>query len=88
MDTRFDNLPLTNAALIKHIKRAKIKEVSYGARLFKANNYCLHQNQWGWMKNSDGSLGINWTELNCISDECKELCKCSRKKRLPCKMLL
>ena len=79
-NTRFDNLPPTNAALIQHIKRATYQGGIVWGQTLQTQPLLPSPNQWGWMKNSDGSWGIHWTELNSISDECKELCKCSCKK--------
>ena len=72
--------PPTKAALIQHIKRATYQGGIVWGQALQSEQQLPSPSQWGWIQNSDNSWGINWTNLNSISDECKELCKCSCKK--------
>ena len=79
--TQFDHLPPTMAALTQHIKRAVYQGGIIWGQALEADPKLLPPGHWGWIKNSDNSWNIYWTDLSPISDICKELCKCSCKKQ-------
>ena len=79
-NTQFDHLPPSKAALKQHIMRAAYQGGIVWGQALDPVVYLPSPDSWGWSKQCDSVWDVHWTDLNPISDTCKELCKCGCKK--------
>ena len=78
-NSQFDMLPPTRAALLQHIYRAADQSGIVWGQALQQQPQQQSPDSWGWRKNDEGTWSIHWTDLQPISDMCKELCKCGCK---------
>ena len=75
-----ENIPLTKAALVQHIKRAVYQAGYCWAQATTPSPDLPCPSEWGWKRKEPCSWEANWTSLPEATVACRELLRCGCKK--------